>query len=58
MGLFRLKKVALGLVPNKRRIDVGRYWGWETSGGGKQKIANNIKNGVLKEKYENIFPSS
>jgi len=27
-------------------------------GGGKQKIANNIKNGMLKEKYENIFPST
>ena len=24
--------------------------------GDKQKIANNIKNGMLKEKYENIFP--
>jgi hypothetical protein len=27
-------------------------------GGGKQKIANNIKNGMLKEKYQNIFPST
>ncbi len=26
--------------------------------GGKQKIANNIKNSMLKEKYENIFPST
>ena len=35
--------VALGLVPNKRRIDLGRYWGWETFVGGKQKLDNNLK---------------